>query len=437
MQRLIEKDLLEWKNKEDRKPLILYGARQVGKSYTLLEFGKKNYANVAYCHFENNKELQAIFDKGINEVKPIFTEISQLIKQPILPKSTLVIFDEIQACPAAVTALKRIYEDTPEYHVVAAGSLLGLMLYRDARYSYPVGKVDILRMYPMNFCEFLMATAISDPTADINAIQKCYDNNLPMSSTTHNYLLEKYATYLAVGGMPECVKEYIGRKDMVFVKARQLGICDTYTNDMVKYCSKTEAIKNTATYNCIPAQLAKENKKFQYALIKSGAKSKDFYDALFWCEKANIIIRVSKTNEGKMPLAGYEDLLSYKIYFSDVGLLSAKSNIDTDALLIGTYGGEMKGAITENFVAQELVANGIRPFYWESKGTAELDFVIQQGGKIVPIETKANLSTKAKSLDTFCKKYKIDFSIRVSAKNFGFENGIKSVPHYAIWCIKP
>ncbi|MDR0312716.1 MAG: DUF4143 domain-containing protein, partial [Treponema sp.] len=226
------------------------------------------------------------------------------------------------------------------------------------------------------------------------------------------------------------------RKGFDFVKAKQLAICEMYTNDMVKYCTRTEAMRNIAAYNSVAAQLAKENRKFQYNLIQSGARAKDFADALFWLEKANIVIKVPKTNEGKMPLAGYEDLLSFKIYFNDVGLFSAKSNLVAAAILTQNYGGEVKGALTENYVSAELVANGIRPYYWESRGTAELDFVIQQQDKIVPIEAKANQNTKAKSLDTFRKKYNIEKSIRISAKNFGFENGIKSVPLYAVWCIR-
>jgi predicted AAA+ superfamily ATPase len=236
--------------------------------------------------------------------------------------------------------------------------------------------------------------------------------------------------------MPECVLEFVNRKGFDFVRAKQLAICEMYTNDMVKYCTRTETIRNIAAYNSVAAQLAKENRKFQYNLIQSGARAKDYADSLFWLEKANIVIKVPKTNEGKMPLAGYEDLLSFKIYFNDVGLFSAKSDLAAAAILTQNYGGEVKGALTENYVAEELVANGIRPYYWESRGTAELDFVIQQQDKVVPIEAKANMNTKAKSLDTFRKKYNIEKSIRISAKNFGFENGIKSVPLYAVWCIR-
>jgi predicted AAA+ superfamily ATPase len=349
-------------------------------------------------------------------------ELSQLIGQAITPGNTLVIFDEIQACPAAITALKRIQETANEYHVACAGSLLGLALYRDAQYSFPgqinarrsrvhsksqhavapvkstvlqngglalaspvgVGKVDIVNMYPMNFKEFLMATE-RENLADM--IGECFDADKELSPAMHELALEQYRTYLTVGGMPECVLEYVSRKDFDFVKAKQLAICEMYANDMVKYCTRTEArqrgtsvlkdlgarLKNIAAYNSVVSQLAKENRKFQFNLIQSGARAKDYADALFWLEKANIVIKVPKINEGKMPLAGYEDLLSFKIYFNDVGLFSAKSNLVASAILTQNYGGEVKGALTENYVAEELVANGIRPYYWESRGTAELD----------------------------------------------------------------
>jgi len=290
----------------------------------------------------------------------------------------------------------------------------------------------LLNMYPMNFKEFLIATNRENLAG---MIEECFTKDTALSPAMHDLALEQYHIYLAVGGMPECVLEYINRNDFNFVKAKQLAICEIYTNDMVKYCTRTEAMRNTAAYNSIAAQLAKENKKFQYKLIQSGARSKDYADSLFWLEKANIIIKVPKTNEGKIPLAGYEDLLSFKIYFSDVGLFSAKSNLSAYSIMTHNYGGEIKGALTENYVAAELVANGIRPYYWESQGLAELDFVIQQHDRVVPIEAKAGINTKAKSLDSFRKKYNIQKSIRISSKNFGFENNIKSVPLYAVFCI--
>ena len=432
MKRLIESELLEWKQRPDRKPLLVYGARQVGKSHTLLEFGKANYANVAYFFFENDATLQGIFERGVSNIQTLFRELGELAGQTILPEKTLVIFDEIQACPAAITALKRIQETANEYHVVSAGSLLGLALYRDKQYSFPVGKVDILNMYPMNFREFLLAMGRGELA---NIIQDGFNSDKPLSNAMHDLALEMYRTYLVVGGMPEAVKEYINRKDFNFVKAKQLAIYELYTNDMTKYCTRTEAMRIITTFNSIPSQLARDNKKFQYSLIKSGARANEFELAIHWLEKANIVLKVNRASQGNMPLAAYEDFLAFKIYSSDIGLLTAKSNLAPNSILTGAYGSDMKGALTENFVAQELVANGLRPFYWDSGNTAELDFVIQQGERIVPIEAKSNINTKAKSLDVFRKKYDLDFAIRISASTFGFSNGIKSVPLYAVWCI--
>jgi hypothetical protein len=284
----------------------------------------------------------------------------------------------------------------------------------------------------MSFQEFLIATN-RESLADM--IAECFNEDKELSPAMHELALEQYKVYLAVGGMPECVSEYINRNDFDFVKAKQLAICEIYTNDMVKYCTKSEAMKNIAAYNSIPAQLASENRKFQYNLIRSGARSKDFADSLFWLEKANLVVKVPKVKEGKLPLAGYEDLLSFKIYYSDVGLFAAKSNLPHAAILTGNFGGEIKGALVENYVAAELTASGIRPYYWESNNTSEVDFVVQLGGKVVPVEAKASINTKAKSLDVFRKKYGCGFAIRISSKNFGFENGIKSVPLYAVWCV--
>lgn len=439
MKRLIEKDLLAWKSKPDRKPLIIYGARQVGKTHSMVEFGRDNYESTAYFFFENNQELQSIFNKGVNDIRILFGDLERFSGKEIKPQKTLVIFDEIQACPAAISALKRIQETANEYHVVCGGSLLGLALVRDARYSFPVGKVDLLNMYPMNFPEFLLATN-GNSTADVNnlieQVKECFEKDAPMPSHWHELLLQNYRKYLIVGGMPECVAEYIKTNDWTMVRAKQLSICEIYTNDMVKYCTKTEAMKNISTYNCVPAQLARENTKFQFNLIKSGARSKDFADSLHWLEKASIIIKVSKTTQGNSPIAIFEDFLSFKIYMSDVGLLTAKSGLSPTLILSHDFSSDMKGAVAENFVAVELVANGIRPFYWESEGKAEVDFVYQRDDKVVPIEVKANTSTKTKSLDMFVNKYNIEKSIRVSAKPFGYANGIKSIPLYAVWCIR-
>jgi len=451
MKRLIENKLLQWKNNPDRKPLIIYGARQIGKTHTIMEFGEKNYASVAYFYFDNNPDLCEHFENGISSIKSLMIKLEAFINQTIAPKKTLIVFDEIQACPAALSSLKRFHETSPEYNIIAAGSLLGVALNRtingtsinevsrtkehlkEKYYSFPVGKVDELNMYSFNFEEFLMEF---NPKL-IPLIKESYDNDVPLSNSFHKQALELFLQYLVIGGMPEAILEYIKTNNYTLVKAKQLSICNNYILDMNKYTdTKTQAIRNEAVYNTLPSQLAKENKKFQYALIKSGARANDYELSINWLKKAAVIIKCNKVNEGKEPLASYEDFLSFKVYMSDVGLYAAKSNNSHLSILGRTMGDTAKGALTENYIAQELKANGFEFYYWESNNQAELDFVIQIENNIIPIEAKSWEKVRSQSLEIFRKKYNIKKAIRVSAKNFGFENGIKSVPLYAVWCIR-
>ena len=442
MKRLIEEKLLKWKNNPDKKPLILYGARQIGKTHTVMEFGINNYASVAYFYFDNNPDLCEHFESGISSIKSLMTRLEANINQAISPQKTLIVFDEVQTCPAALASLKRFQETAPEYHIIAVGSLLGVALNRNAKrqsnekqkiYSFPVGKVDELNMYPFNFEEFLMEF---NPKL-IPLIKKSFDNDATLANSLHKQALELFLQYLVIGGMPEAILEYKKTNNYTLVKAKQLSICSNYISDMNKYTdTKTEAIKNEAVYNTLPSQLAKENKKFQYALFKSGARANDYELSLNWLEKAAVIIKCSKVNEGKEPLANYEDFLSFKAYMSDVGLYMAKSNNSYLSVLGRTMGDTAKGAMTENYIAQELKANNFKFYYWESNNRAELDFVIQIENKVIPIEAKSWENVRSQSLESFRKKYNIEKAIRISAKNFGFENGIKSVPLYAVWCIK-
>jgi len=446
MKRLIEEKLLQWKNNSDRKPLIIYGARQIGKTHTVMEFGKNNYASIAYFYFDNNPDLCEHFESGISSVNSLMIMLKAYLNQEITPENTLIIFDEIQSCPAALASLKRFQETASKYHIIAVGSLLGVALNRTKNgkkdhseekqrlFSFPVGKVDELNMYPFNFEEFLMEF---NPQL-IPLIKESFNTNAPLSNSLHKQALELFLQYLVIGGMPEAILEYIKTGNYTLVKAKQLSICNNYILDMNKYTdTKTQAIKNEAVYNTLPSQLAKENKKFQYALIKSGARANDYELSLNWLKKAAVILKCNKVNEGKEPLASYEDFLSFKVYMSDVGLFSAKNNSSHLSILGRTMGDSAKGALTENYIAQELKANGFDLYYWESNNQAELDFVIQIENQIIPIEAKSWEHVRSQSLEVFRKKYSIEKSIRVSAKNFGFENGIKSVPLYAVWCINP
>ncbi len=430
MKRRIEAGLLNWKNQKDRKPLIVYGARQVGKTYSIISFGKNNYADYAYFNFEANEELKSIFDRNL-EPSRIVLELGAVLGRRI-SEHTLIIFDEIQAAPKALTSLKYFYEQAPEYHIIAAGSLLGVALERE-NYSFPVGKVNSINMYPMDFYEFLMATG-NEALADI--IEAGYRDDTPLSEQLHSRALELYRAYLVVGGMPEVVREYVETNDYRMVRVKQAEIINNYTADMAKYATKNEAVRHVATYNSIPSQLARENKKFQYRLIGSNARSREYEGSIDWLYKAGVVLKCEKVNAGKVPLEFYKDITSFKIYFLDVGLLAAKAMIPVETILSDiNFDGEAKGAVTENYLAVQLACREHNLYYWESNSTAELDFVIMYGNGILPIECKANIHVKAKSLELFKKKYDIAQSVRVSAKNFGMENGIKSVPLYAAWCI--
>jgi len=443
MKRLLEAKLGRWKSGTDKMPLLVYGARQVGKTTTIFEFGKTQYANIVTFNFESNAALAAVFDKDLNPAR-IVMELESLSGQGIYKESTLVFFDEVQACPNALASLKYFCEQAPEYHVIAAGSLLGVALNRGKRkkkdgeddgghkVSFPVGKVGILTMYPMTFEEFLSAV---NPFL-LAAIEESYAGNKPLSGPLHEKALELYRTYLYTGGMPKAVSEYIEKQDYDYSRIRQNEILSLYSADMAKYATQSEQIKIASVYDSVPAQLAKENKKFQYSLIGSHARAASYEVGLSWLKSAGLVLSSTRARECKMPLACYADNLSYRIYMSDVGLLNAKSGAPKNLVLSDRLGGEAKGAMTENYVAQELTANGHTIHYWESGGKAEVDFVIQLGDDIVPIEVKSADNVQAKSLKQFIGRYGPAYFIRVSAKNFGFENSIKSVPLYAVFCIR-
>lgn len=432
MKRLITDKLVEWKNSSFRKPLLLKGARQVGKTYALLEFGKKYYDNVVYLHFEGNTEtLNKIFAPDLNP-KRIIEEISAYAKQTIFPHKTLIIFDEIQACEQALTSLKYFAEEANEYHIVAAGSLLGLAINR-GNFSFPVGKVDMLTMYPLSFEEFLLST--NNETL-IEKIRESFETFTPLADVYHNLALDLYKKYLVIGGYPAVVKTYMETENYDSVRAVQADISDSYIADMTKYATPNETIRSIAIFNTLPSQLAKENTKFQYAVIKRNARAKDYELSLQWLKAAGVVLENIKVTEGKLPLTVYEQLDSFKIYYSDVGLLCFKSGtFPQDVLVNSSISDRARGLLAENYVAEQLTAGGYRLNYWESDGKAELDFIIRQNDSVIPVEVKSADNVRARSLKIFVDKYAPAYSIRLSTKNFGFENGIQSVPLYAIFCL--
>jgi predicted AAA+ superfamily ATPase len=446
MKRLIDNKLLSWKNRSNKMPLLLFGARQVGKTTSVIDFGKAQYSNTVVFNFESNEALQNIFEKNLSPAR-IISELEVFSGQGIQKGTTLIFFDEVQACPKALTSLKYFCEEAPEYHIIAAGSLLGVAINRRRKkqnvssaesfvnpVSYPVGKVEILTMYPMTFEEFLLNV---NPYLS-SEIQRCYADFAPLSETAHEKALELFRVYLYTGGMPHAVFAYSEEKDLDAVRIRQNEIHALYSLDMAKYTTAAEQIKIKAIYASVPAQLAKENKKFQYSLVKSGARAVTYEEGLDWLIEAGLIIKCGKVTAGKLPLGSYIDLQSYKIYLSDVGLLNAKGNIPKNIVLTENgFGGEAKGAMTENYVAQELIAGGHTIAYWESNGKAEVDFLIQTEDGVIPVEVKSETNVQAKSLKEYVRKFEPAYSVRISAKNFGFENNIKSIPLYAVFCLKP
>jgi len=411
---------------------LLQGARQVGKTYILLSFGKEHYKNVAYFSMEESNEIPAIFERDLNPER-IVRELALLSGQSILPEDTLIILDEIQACEKALTSLKYFAERAPQYHIVAASSLLGVALKRE-KYSFPVGKVDMLYLYPMDFEEFLWAVGQKEI---YELIREAYDAFSPL--TLHDTAMDLYRQYLVVGGMPRVVQEYADKRDFDFVLAIQRTLNDSYIADMAKYASPQETTRIMAVWVSVPAQLAKENHKFQYRVIKSGARASEYEVALDWLRAAGMIHKCVHVTEGKLPLSAYAENEAFKVYMVDTGLLCSKFDIAANVVLHAPHSFDgFKGALAENYIMQALVANGIAPYYWSSQGKAEVDFVFQdRQGNVIPLEAKSSENVRSKSLRSYQEIYKPAYSVRVSAKNFGYENNIKSVPLYAVGCLKP
>ena len=430
MKRKIENMLLTWKCKgHDRMPLILNGARQVGKTYTLREFGNRYYKNVVYINLEINLAVSTYFNDNI-EPERILRYLEAYAKEKIIPEETLIIFDEIQSCERALTALKYFCEQTPEYHIIAAGSLLGVAINRE-KYSFPVGKVDTITMYPMDYEEFLWAV---NEDRLCNEIRICYKEISPMPEVLHQKAIDLYRMYLIIGGMPASINEYIKTDKLLTVPDVQSKILNDYLADMSKYASNTDSVKIRACYHSIPAQLAKENTKFQYKIVQKGGSATIFGASIDWLQYAGIVLKCQRLEHAIEPIAVYSDLSSFKLYMGDIGLLVMKSGISHQTVLSGEKNLFM-GAVAENYIAQTLVANGYVLYYWTSKETAELDFVLQNGPEIIGIEVKKEHHTHAKSLNVFINKYHPNYSIKFSNNNFGIVNNIKSLPLYSAFCI--
>jgi predicted AAA+ superfamily ATPase len=423
--------LREWKDSKYRKPLILQGARQVGKTYSILEFGRKEYENVAYFNFETNPLLIKTFDEDISSAY-LIPILSRLSGQTIIREKTLIVFDEIQLCERALTSLKYFYEEAPEYHIIVAGSLLGVAVSRE-KYSFPVGKVDIQTLYPMDMEEFMLACGEKEM---VDRIRTCFRSDQPMPAVLHEAALQYYRQYLVVGGMPECISKFIETKDYILVRHTQKIILESYLNDMSKYNSENEIKKTRLVYDNITVQLSKKNTRFQYKLIKKGGRVAEFENAIEWLVLSGIVTRIHKIDQPQKPLENYRDIDAFKIYVSDVGLLCAKKDITAEDILFSS--GELndfRGGMAENYICSQLTANKYKSYYWLSQRGAEIDFVIQRENHIIPLEVKSADNVKAKSLNVYMESFKPAYAIKLSTKNFGFENNKKTVPLYASFCI--
>ena len=431
MYRKIMEYLESWQKSPYRKPLILQGARQVGKTWSVLEFGRTHYENVAYFNFETNPKLNKTFDEDISP-EYLLPILSHIAGQTIVKEKTLIVFDEVQLCERALTSLKYFCEEAPEYHIIVAGSLLGVAVNR-AQFSFPVGKVDIKTLYPMDMEEFMLAMG---EDALVAKIKECFDNDSPMPSALHEAALQLYRQYLAVGGMPECVTQYVQTKDYILVRHTQDTILASYLNDMSKYNTQNEIKKTRLAYDNITVQLSKKNTRFQYKLIKKGGRASEFENAIEWLCLSGIVSQVYRAEQIKKPLENYRDIDAFKIYVSDLGLLCAKKDLAAnDVLYMVEELEDFKGGMAENYVNVQLTIGGYTTYYWESERGAEVDFVVQRDGQLIPVEVKSADNTRAKSLKVYMETYKPAYAIKLSAKNFSFEDGKKTVPLYAAFCI--
>ena len=427
MKRDIHQLLNEWKQSNRRKPLVLNGARQVGKTYSLKHFGQTNYKKVAYLNFEKDEKLGQYFE-GTLDPKQLIRILSIHTEVEIEPHKTLLILDEIQECPKALNSLKYFCEEANEYHVVAAGSLLGVKTAGEK--GFPVGKVNFLHMYPLTFFEFLNALG-QDKT---RLFLEDYSTYLPIPNPMHEKLIGLLKLYFFVGGMPEAVAEYAKNEKLNVVREIQEEILNAYEKDFAKHAPPHEIMKITTVWKQVHRQLAKENKKFIFSAIRKSARGRDYEDAIQWLSDAGLIHKSHLVESPKFPLSAYADNNTFKIFLADVGLLGAQSNLSPQTIIDGDLlFTEFKGALTENYVAQELIANKHKnPYYWTSEGTAEIDFLIEEDHAIYPLEVKAGANQKKKSLLVYNQKYAPAKLIRTTTMNLKHDGNIYNYPLYLI-----
>lgn len=426
MYRYAIENLDKWKNSKNRKPLIIEGARQVGKTWIMKEFGKKSYNKTVYINFDSNVQMVELFSIDLN-VERIIMGLELYAGHKINPDDTLIIFDEVQEVPKALSSLKYFYENAPEYHIVCAGSLLGIALHEGT--SFPVGKVDFLKLYPLSFKEFLMAIGLERFAELLD--KKDYD----MIKNFKQTYIDALKQYYYIGGMPEVVASFADEKDFNEARKIQKRILTAYEQDFSKHAPKEIVPKIRMLWNSIPSQLAKENKKFIYGLIREGARAKEYETAIMWLSDCGLVHKVSRINAPNIPLKAYEDLKAFKLFIVDVGLLGAMVGLNQRTLLNGNeLFTEFKGALTEQYVMQQLAVNqelGVY-YYTNDRNTCEVDFIVDNGDNIIPLEVKAEINLKAKSLKIYRERFAPEISIRSSMADYSEEVGLINLPLYAI-----
>lgn len=431
MKRNLMKSLKEWKNSPYRKPLILSGARQVGKTWLMKEFGRTEYTNTVYVNFDQDINAAGLFEGSINPDR-IILGLRALSGMEIDPDNTLIIFDEVQEAPRALTSLKYFCEEAPQYSIIAAGSLLGVALH--AGTSFPVGKVDRMHLYPLNFQEFLYAMG-EDAAAEI-----LQTKDQRMITVLREKLSDLLRQYYYVGGMPEAVNYYKDNKEFTGVRQIQKNLLAYYQQDFSKHAEPKLTERLNLVWSSIPAQLAKENRKFIYGQVRQGARAKDFELAIQWLSDCGLIHVIHRVTKPGYPLKAYEDLNAFKIYLLDVGLLGAMADLSSNAIVEGNrIFTEFKGALSEQYVLQELIAEDhLNPMYYSAENSRmEIDFIVQKGDEVIPIEVKAEENLRAKSLRTYCEKYKPKTAVRFSMSDYREQDWMVNVPLYEInWLIE-
>lgn len=426
MYRIAIEKLYKWKNSKRRKPLIIEGARQVGKTWLMKEFGKQAYADTVYINFDSNSRMADLFSADLDTDRLILG-LELYAGRKINPDNTLLIFDEVQEIPRALASLKYFYENAPQYHIVCAGSLLGIALHQGT--SFPVGKVDFLKLYPLSFSEFLMATG-NEHFAELLKNQ-----DYEMIASFKQTYIDALKHYYFVGGMPEAVQSFAESKDFNEVRAIQKRILAAYEQDFSKHAPNEIVPKIRMLWNSIPSQLARENKKFIYGLVREGGRAREYETAIMWLSDCGLVHKVSRVNAAGIPLKAYEDLKAFKLFIVDVGLLGCMTGLRQRTLLDGDdLFVEFKGALTEQYVCQQLKTIedlGIY-YYTNDRGSCEIDFVVDTGEQIVPIEVKAETNLRAKSLKTYRERFEPELSVRTSMADYKKEDWLLNLPLYAI-----